>query len=414
VLVVFPTFLLNMSTNRFVAGGDSWPVLPTLFSLFTHGNLELSEQAHLAPSGYIDPETGLPYCILARGGRLYSSYPAGMMIFAAPVCAGAKLCGADFGSTLVRDRLERLAAAGVGALCIGLFFLIATRLQDAKAAALMTLILATGSTMTSTVGHALWQHGGVVFWSLLALLLEMHWSVQSSHTDQRGSAKISLLQGVCLGMMLSCRPTAGIILAVVVGWIGLRNVKRGVLVVAGVLIGYLPWAIFYEIVYGAFLGPTQAQAHGRNWGFSAVSLTGVLVSPTHGVLVYQPWLLLIAFTAFVRYHRRDDSPGGWMPACAAAVAMQILLIANWKCWWGGACWGSRLLADVIPLAALLCLPAVGFLLKRRWGVATLALVAVVSAFLHLAVLHMNASWAPQPNQMDSAQAPFVHLFAANR
>ena len=343
---------------------------------------------------------------MRRGEKIYSSYPAGMIVFAGPVCAAAKICGADFGSGVVHDRLERLTAACVGAMCIGLFFLIAVRVRDAKAALVMAFILATGSAMASSVGHVLWQHGGVIFWSLLAFFLEVHFG-------DKLSAGISLIQGVCLGMMLSCRPSAGIILAVMLAWIGLRYLRHGLLVGIGAMIGYLPWAILYESIYGALGGPTQTQLSSDNWALSGESLVGVLISPACGLLVYQPWILLIALMPFVHGCRRENAahpPAGWMACCAAIIVVQTFLVANWICWWGGACWGSRLLSDVVPFAALLCLRPVSGLMERRWGIAVLAVIACTSALLHVCVLHLNADYSERDEaHTDWTNPPFISL-----
>jgi hypothetical protein len=405
-LVVFPAVLLNLSTNRFLATGDSWPVVPTAFSLVTDGNLELSEQLHLAAPSYFVEETGLPYCVTRRGDNLYSSYPPGMVVFATPVCIIARLCGADFGADRVRQRLERFTAAWVGAACLALFFLIAVRIENVKTAAVVGMFLAVGSAMVTTVGHGLWQHGGVIFWCLSAFLMEVHFL-------GRHSARVSILQGISLAMMLACRPSAGIILAVMLAWIGLRSMKRGLFVAIGVAIGVLPWAILYECIYGTMVGPSQSQMAWGNWGMSRESVLGVLISPARGLFVYQPWLLLGMLapickrTPTVCATQSAKAPSGWISCCTAAIVLQILLVANWKCWWGGACWGSRLLADIVPFAALVCLPPTRLLTQRRWGIAVLVVLGLLAAGSHFCILH-DLSFSPGTRNSiwDWSQFPF--------
>ena len=55
-----------------------------------------------------------------------------------------------------------MTAALVASLSLGLFFLTAARLGSPTAAGMVTLFLATGSGVFTTVGLGMWQHGGVL------------------------------------------------------------------------------------------------------------------------------------------------------------------------------------------------------------------------------------------------------------
>jgi hypothetical protein len=346
-----------------------------------------------------------------------------MLVFATPVCLAARICGADFDTIQVRDRLERFTAAWVGAACVGLFFLIAARIQDAKTAAVAAFLLASGSVMISTVGHALWQHGGVIFWSLLFLLLEFQAPVTRA-------CRRSIFQGICLGMTLACRPSAIIIIAMATAWVMLRSRRRGLLVMLGVAIGFAPWAIFYLTLYGMVLGPTQSQMGSSNWGLSGESLLGVLVCPSCGLFVYQPWLIVGPVSCFCflaalapvmgRISRigpirpitganaAKNLPSAWRWYCMALIVLQVLLVANWRCWWGGDCWGSRLLAEVIPLCALLCLRPIHFLIDRRWGIGSLLVLGFLSIYTHFCVFHSQSIFPTRvQNPTNWTMAPFV-------
>jgi hypothetical protein len=348
-----------------------------------------------------------------------------MLVFATQVCLAELIFVADLERIQVLDRLERFTAAWVGAACIGLFFMIAARIQDAKTATVITFLLASGSVMTSTVGHALWQHGGVIFWSLLFFFLELQYS-------DRRAARVAVIQGVCLGMTLACRPSAGLIVAVATAWIGWRSRQRGLLVMLGAALGFAPWALLYECLYGMALGPTQSQIGSSNWGLSGNSLLGVLASPTCGLFVYQPWLLIGLVSGFwclamlasgmgrigrigpicpiMGTHVTKCLPQGWGWNCAILIVLQVLLVANWKCWWGGDCWGSRLVADVIPFCALLCLKPTRFLMERRWGIVTLVVLGLVSIYIHSCAFHSESIFpARVQHPADWTMIPFIPI-----
>jgi hypothetical protein len=85
-----------------------------------------------------------------------------------------------------------------------------------------------------------------------------------------------------------------------------------------------------------------------------VGLPGLLVSPSRGLLLFSPFL------GFALW-------GGWLVwkgeawrllrPVSAAFALLLLLSSLWFDWWGGHSFGCRLIADLMPLLALLLLPA---------------------------------------------------------
>jgi hypothetical protein len=99
------------------------------------------------------------------------------------------------------------------------------------------------------------------------------------------------------------------------------------------------------------------------------------------------------------------------------VLLQIGLVSAWRGWWGGYCWGSRLLAEVVPLLALLCLPALAVLWRRAWGCRLVVAAGVLSFLLHLPAVHYQADEWNIDRKIDSnparlwswGDAPFFYL-----
>ncbi len=391
VLVGLPAGVLALANNRTAGGGDSWPVMPTACSLVLEGNWDVTEFVAAAPASYVPPGERLPYCTLRTPAGVYSSYPAGMVQFGLPAAAVARLLGADLRSPRVQDRLQKWAAAWVAALAAVLFFLTALHLAGADAAAVATLFLAAGSVLFSVVGQALWQHGGLIVWSLAALLIEFRWA-------GRPPARWALLQGVGFGMMAACRLSAALFVLPFGLWVLLRSPRRAVLVAAGGALGYLPWAALYLSVYGSPLGPSAVQMSGDLWAWSGEAALGLLVSPARGLFIYQPWAVLAALAVLPALLRRPadgvagDCPAGWVWFCLAAVVLQVAMVASWRYWWGGHCWGSRLLAEAVPLCALLCVRPVALLLRCRGGRAALACLVFLAFWLHAVGVFWEPCW----------------------
>jgi hypothetical protein len=66
-------------------------------------------------------------------------------------------------------------------------------------------------------------------------------------------------------------------------------------------------------------------------------------------------------------------------ACVVFAAAQIAVIAKWPLWWGGYCWGPRLLTEIVP--GLMVLIAVGLPAIRGATRNAFAIVAVYCFFI---------------------------------
>jgi hypothetical protein len=290
----------------------------------------------------------------------------------------------------VRDRLEKWTACWVAAGCLALFFLLALHRVAPAPAWVMTALLATGSVLYSTVGQALWQHGGVILWGLAALLLEFRQA-------RRPSVAATLGQGAACALMLACRLSAGLFVLALGTWVLVRSPRRAVLHGAAAALAYAPWAWLYGSVYGTPFGPAAGQLEPSNWTPNLLgSLLGVLVSPSRGMLVYQPWLLLAA-TALVpavrrrlRTAGRAPCPAGWSLFCAAVVVLHLGLVSSWRCWWGSQCWGSRLASEAVPPCALLLLRPLAALWSTTAGRRLVLGAGLLALLLHLPAAYLHA------------------------
>jgi hypothetical protein len=425
VCVVLPAVAVCGVSREPLVCGDSHPTLLTAASLVAGGDWDVTEYAELSRVQLNAPcslSTRLPYFLRKGKAGIYSNYPNGMVLFALPAAGMARLLGAHFDDYGTRLSLEKWTACWVAGLCLGLFFLIALHLVEAGPAWVMTAILATGSVFYSTIGQLLWQHGGVIFWGLLALWLEFR---QAQRPRSRFGLLWTLLEGIALGMVPGCR-LSGMLLVLLFGlWVLLRSPRRALVLAAGCCLGYAPWALLYWTEFGNFFGVPAGQTSTRYWSFSQLGgLAGVLVSPGRGLLVYQPWLLL-GLAAFIPALRRRlpaggpvPAPRGWMLFVVVFSAAHLVLVGAWACWWGGHCWGSRLASEAVPLAALCCLRPLATLLRVVWGRRLVVAVAVLSFLMHLPLSHFRACYwdgLPPAEQLGQrvwswSDPPFLYPF----
>jgi hypothetical protein len=80
------------------------------------------------------------------------------------------------------------------------------------------------------------------------------------------------------------------------------------------------------------------------------ALPAVLFSPSRGLFIFVPVLVFVFYLA-IRYWRTIPYPRLALLALSM-IALHVLLIALWPSWWGGYCYGPRLLTDAVPWMTL--------------------------------------------------------------
>jgi hypothetical protein len=205
------------------------------------------------------------------------------------------------------------------------------------------IIFSFGSPVMSTFGSAWWSSGPTMMLHLCVLLMLLR------DSRRPGSIRPSLL-ALLLGASYLCRPTASIFVVAVLAYLMVCR-RRVLLHVLGVLaIGGGLFVLFSWTEYGSLLPPYYLPSR---LGASTfwVALAGNLVSPSRGLLVLCPYLLVAAVTgAFLAGRLRRD-PFFWLGA--GWFIAHWITISSYTNWWGGWCFGNRLFADAFPSLILM-------------------------------------------------------------
>jgi hypothetical protein len=265
----------------------------------------------------------------------------------------------------------------------------------------VVLAAALGSDMWSTGSQALWQHGPAVLCFVLALL------PLSRPNPRRGAMALA---GFCLALMVACRPIDLVFAVPLAMWVRLLHGPRATagLMLAAALVAiplgfYNVW--FFKTLSGGYAQIEQMHpwAHGVSgtWtGHMGSGLVGTLLSPSHGLFVYCPWVLL-AVLAIPGTLRR----AGWRSleaALALGLALNLVLLAKYSCWWAGHCFGPRFWVDATPVLALFLAHCLGDGLTggRHRSVLFAAAVLWAAAIQAIGFLGYPSSWYCQPTNAD--------------
>ncbi|GMU03959.1 hypothetical protein [Corallococcus caeni] len=395
---------------------DSLWSIPSAASILHEGNADLDEYA---PS--FTPATD--YARTAYGGRTYYEYPPGVMVSALPFLA---LAEAVF--SLGRPLLEHLGAPGARALAwlelfqstgkvdLGAFhrteqliastyvcaaaalLLIVLRRHVSSRAALVTVLLfGLGTTAYSTASRVLWQHGpGLLAIAWVMLLLARPTQVP----------RTAFLAGLAVSLAYVCRPTHSLTVLVVTAFFVLRFRRLLLAYFAGAALVAVPFCGYNLHVYGAPLSPYFRNTLDIVGSRFLMALAANLVSPSRGLLIYSPFLVLAGVGFVQRWRRGALAP--YEKAFALIVLLHWVAISAFPIWWAGHSVGPRFFTDVLPYLVFFLAFPVQLALDAPRQHRVLSSVLVVTAVFSILV-HWRASitfdvhmWNSFPVNVDSA------------
>lgn len=388
---------------RLQLGNDAVPVR---VNYFDEDLAVLYEKGQLQPR--LDP-LAVDAILPTRSPQLYvSTFPAGSAVAAAPLFlifekSRQPLSYRPWWFWYVAKLIASLFVA-VSAVYVYRACLLYTTLWPAL---LIGSLYGVATNVWSVSSQALWQHPANELFLAIGTYHFLRLSAGVGH---------AAICGACYGMATCCRPTGALIVLVVGVYLSWTDRRALVAFVVGGLSFALLLAAYNNHFFGApwRFGQSQlATAAVEKTGSASVfqtppwiGLTGLLFSPSRGLFVYSPFLLL----AGVGYALAWRDPR-YRPLRALAVAMLAILLVE-SChfdWWGGWSFGYRHVVDIVPLLMLGLVPMVPIVTVRPW-LAGLAAVAVVWSI----AVQVIGVWAYDAEGWNARAGYFVHVPGASQ
>ncbi len=377
-LIFLASFFVYQANLRPVASLDSLPTALLPFSILGDHTLQLDRFAPILTPGQT------PYCLHPKAGHYYSNYSIAQSLLLTPlyipIWAALHPERWQPGEEILLARIcEKLMAGALAAASVAFFFLLLQLMTSRRNALLLTAAYAFATTTWAISSQALWQHsagGLLIVLTLLALARGNMWPA-----------------GLCAGLALAVRPTDGLLACVVVAALLMRRTALGKLaaflapvIVAGFLTAAYNYWLFQDI--------RGYSGHAMSDHF-LTGVAGVLFSPARGVVVYCP-LLLFSLSSVWKRGLLDVIS---ILFCIAHLAM-IGLVPEW---WGGNCWGPRLLTEMMPFLILMMVPAFDAVWASRWwrpAFVTLALYSIAIQVIGV-FYYPNGHWDTEPPNIAS-------------
>jgi hypothetical protein len=352
-------FLIYNSNFRTIRWDDTLPARFLPFSLLLDHSLYLDQ--------WIEPRLAGPlgvdgfYFVRKSHGHWMSTYPIITPVLVTPLYVlpawwlsrqSPPLYPYSRLFVLIADTMEKLSASLIAAMSGAVLFLAFRKIASRNVSLVVALIYALASNTWAISSQALWRHGLTEL--SFAFLLWALFRVPDSPTALCWA-------GLALTVATANKPLEAILIVpLLVYFVARRQWKNSLLFLAPpVALGSLVLAFnlhFFAKVVGGY-GMPQFFAGGVThlpfWARLGIGFSGLLVSPSRGLLVYTPWVAF-AFWGAARLWK-EKSPGWGRPLIVALAAIWVLQVLG-SGWWAGWCFGPRYLTDLLPFFSWFLVP----------------------------------------------------------
>ncbi|MDE3113109.1 MAG: hypothetical protein KGK34_09230 [Chloroflexota bacterium] len=291
------------------------------------------------------------------GDRVCSIFPPGVSLLALPVIAPFVLAGASPADGALVVRAGHLAAAIVETIAALLLWSVLRRFTSVRWALALVLLYWLGTSVRTVAAQALWQHAGVHLAIALGLWLVLR--------EGPISLARELLAGIALGFGVVVRQTTLVPLVAFERFFGGASWRARAVLIVGAAIGVIPLVAYNAVAFGS---PAE-QGYGPKL-FTTPPLTGLyglLLSPSRGLLVYEPWAIA-ALVALGLAWRRPGPVAERLRTLGLGWVVLLVFYALYVEWWGGRVFGPRFLDDMAPVLVAALGWGIGQgLLARTWS-----------------------------------------------
>ena len=391
-----PVFSVGLWVMMFIIFVES-PALQindSLYSMLTAESLIHNYSPDLSRYSIPDFEADLPfstvrghhaYQLMRTRGRLLYGYPHGTSFLSMPLVGLMDLFGVSAATPDKKfDRrgeieIQKLLAAIVSAFVVIVFFWTARLVLDLRWSAVVAVGAGLGTQIWSTASRGMWSHTWEIMLGALVVQVLLAGEIRS------GAIRPVRLANL-VSWMFFVRPSGAITVICVSGYLLARHRSRLVPFLAVGMVWLVAFAAYSLRIFGTLVPPYYLSNDPRSLGVHVgTALYGILISPSRGILLFCPVIAWVSYLLFRFWRDLPYRPLAILSLCAVGgVVIANLINAEW---WGGACYGPRLLTDALPwlvLLAILGIAAVPPELRtlRRPLVAIGALLLLVSVAIN--------------------------------
>ena len=386
VLLFIGLCIVYNANLRQVSSYDTYASRFVPISILRDGDLVLDEFFPEALWGFpsatevTEDDPGYFNYLVFKDGHLLDSHPLVGPLLALPIYAFPTWFATPEHDRLIANLFSKLAASVMAALSAVAVLACVRRMRGqveeggsgrwpGHVALMAALAYALGTSVWSTASQAMWSHTPAVLGYAVAL-----WGLMAHRGGMAGTA---------IGLAWVARPATAPAAVLLIAFAWHRAWRDGhpprgprageasrisvtAAVTAVVGMAYNVWLFGHPGGGASARTAYYAREFGDGGMFSGSfveGIAGLTVSPSRGLLVFSPVVLLAVVGAVAAWRRRagthgthgDGEADGLLLARYASLAVigVVLMYAQFIAWWGGQGFGSRYLVDVMPFVGVL-------------------------------------------------------------
>lgn len=342
-----------------------------------------------------------PMVVRESHGHFYSTYPIGGALLVSPLYLPLAFLVRhwDPGALVALARIAgKVAASAVTALSAVFLLVLLKRITTTSWAWCLTLVYALATETWSISSQSLWQHGPGELAIIGCFFCLERWSAKPWRQ------RWLWLCGSCAAAAFVIRPTNLVLLpAALVALLVARAAPRQYLrllavpLLGGALLIAYNWQVFHRLSGGYAAAVLN--------GSVVTGLLGLFLSPGRGLLIYTP-VAIFALCAFLpRASESRHRHNLLLVTAAVFIVLESIVVARSISWWGGYCWGPRMLTELVP--PLVILMALGAsIMNRRWLRGAFVALALYSMLIQAigVFCYPKGHWDATPRSVDIAPA----------
>lgn len=293
-----------------------------------------------------------PFYLKKVDGHYLSAFPLVSGVLAIPIYLVPILFGTPI-TWFNLSVLAKIAAVVIVSLSGVILYKLLLYFLDEKKSIYVTLVYLFATINFASISQALWQHGTLELFTMLALL----YLVKSEK-----NVKNLGFSGLFMGLAILSRPTAALPFAILCLYVFKKFKGKGVVSFAAPVLIPVMFFLFYNFAfYKNISNQGYASQLFTSWRTPIYKgFFGTWFSPSKGILVYSPVFIFSVIGAYLAFKRKDLVKNikdiQLFRYTIVIVLTHTLIVSMWKHWYGGWSFGYRMSSDIIPYLSLLLVP----------------------------------------------------------
>ncbi len=345
LLLSLVAFFLTRYSLIYGAGSDPRYTLIVSQSIIENGTIQLNTYQNdriWGATANFDADLN----ILEYNGRYYNYFPLGPSLLSVPAVLITKAVGWDM--RLAQDNInaQRLLSSFSIVLLLWIVYFTTRLLLNPRDSLVITAVSLFGSTLISTLSVALWSVNFSVIFIGLALWLILRYEVGKSDTVHPAAL------GMLLFLAFFCRAASAAFILPVFLYLLFKNWRQMMQTAVSAAIPLALFLLYSQYEFGSWLPIYYSVARFQVqrtplW----LALAGHLVSPSRGIFVFVPTLILLIPALFWQRRHLRKRPLIWL--CLSWIGLQLFIASRAAIWWGGHSFGPRILTELMLAFTLL-------------------------------------------------------------